>query len=213
MEDGYASYSNNGPCVDIHAPGSEIVAGYVVTGHTNAAAVLSGTSMATPHVAGAALQMLQLHPTMRPDDVKRALLCMASTNIIHGLDAYTPNRLLHTGEALSFNENVRLLNGQIRRPAVPVRHGQANFSGFEYSSVGNAEAVSPSYVAPDATTCLAPMSSEHWHGASRGSDPAVADRVMGMEDVPRSRSGSSSSTGQPGVGSDAASPKGVLQPQ
>ena len=213
MEDGYASYSNNGPCVDIHAPGSEIVAGYVVTGHTNAAAVLSGTSMATPHVAGAALQMLQLHPTMRPDDVKRSLLCMASTNVIHGLDAYTPNRLLHTGEALSFNENVRLLNGQIRRPAVPVRHGQANFSGFEYTSVGNAEAVSPSYVAPDATTCLAPMSSEHWHGASRGSDPAVADRVMGMEDVPRRRSGSSSSTGQPGVGSDAASPKGVLQPQ
>jgi len=180
MTDGYASYSNHGPCVDIFAPGSEITAAYTLQGHRNAAAILSGTSMATPHVAGAALQLLQQFPQMKSDDVKRALLCMATTNVIHGLDAYTPNRLLHTGRPLENGENVRLLSRQIRDPAVPVRtiaHSKANFSAFEYDDIGNARHVAPDRITADATSCLVGDDTPRWHGYALGSEPPEAQRV------------------------------------
>lgn len=52
-----ASFSNYGSCVDIFAPGYYILAGYI--GSVNATARLSGTSMATPHISGLALQFLE----------------------------------------------------------------------------------------------------------------------------------------------------------
>lgn len=180
MTDGYASYSNHGPCVDLFAPGSEITAAYTLQGHRSAAAILSGTSMATPHVAGAALQLLQQFPQMKSDDVKRALMCMATTNVIHGLDAYTPNRLLHTGRPLEVEENVRLLTRQIREPAVPIRtvtQHRANFSGFEYDHIGNARHVSPNRVTPDATACLVGDDTPRWNGYSQGTQPPESARV------------------------------------
>jgi len=59
-----ASWSNYGGCVDIYAPGASIVS----AGHRtdNASAILSGTSMSTPHVSGVAALILQYDRKMTP---------------------------------------------------------------------------------------------------------------------------------------------------
>jgi subtilisin family serine protease len=55
--DALADYSNIGSCVDIAAPGSGVFSSYI--GSNTATATLSGTSMASPHVAGAVARFLQ----------------------------------------------------------------------------------------------------------------------------------------------------------
>ena len=76
--DARASYSNYGSCLDIFAPGSSIKS----TWHTSTTAVntISGTSMATPHVAGVAALYLQSSPTASPIAVRNALVNAATLN-------------------------------------------------------------------------------------------------------------------------------------
>ena len=62
-EDSFASYSCHGPCVDIMAPGTGVLSSSSIS--DTATAVLSGTSMAAPHVAGAAAQ-LRVRVGVRP---------------------------------------------------------------------------------------------------------------------------------------------------
>jgi subtilisin family serine protease len=95
ITDGFAGYSNRGLCVDINAPGSSITSAYI--GSNTATNVLSGTSMASPHVAGAAALYLQGHPTATPAQVGAALISNATTGVITGLPANTTGRLLYTG--------------------------------------------------------------------------------------------------------------------
>ena len=65
--------------------------------------------MATPHVAGAVLQLLQHHPDYKPADVMRALDCMSTKGAVTGAIDGTPDRLLHTGAFLHSNSSVRVL--------------------------------------------------------------------------------------------------------
>ncbi|MGY1638035.1 S8 family peptidase [Geodermatophilus sp. SYSU D00742] len=67
-----ASFSNYGRCVDLFAPGVRVASAW----HTApaATAVLNGTSMATPHVAGVAARYLQDHRTASPAAVGSAVL-------------------------------------------------------------------------------------------------------------------------------------------
>ncbi|TFH46148.1 MAG: hypothetical protein E4G94_03055 [ANME-2 cluster archaeon] len=73
-----ASWSNYGSALDIVAPGVDIFSTYSCVAANNCgiyynAAWMSGTSMATPHVAGVAALILQKHPLYTVDDVKEAL--------------------------------------------------------------------------------------------------------------------------------------------
>jgi subtilisin family serine protease len=70
------SSGNFGPCVDLYAPGASITSTWY-TGNT-ATATLSGSSLATPHVAGAAALVLFDHPTWTPAQVSSYLVTNAT---------------------------------------------------------------------------------------------------------------------------------------
>ncbi|MER7184050.1 S8 family peptidase [Streptomyces hyaluromycini] len=90
--DAKASYSNYGSVLDIFAPGSSITAGYNTS--DTATAVLSGTSMATPHVAGAAAVYLAGHTSATPAQVATALVNGATSNVLTSVGTGSPNKLL-----------------------------------------------------------------------------------------------------------------------
>jgi aqualysin 1 len=92
--DAKASYANYGTCVDIFAPGNSILSAWY-TGDT-AGATSSGTSMASPHVAGVAAQYLALNPTATPAQVASALNSGATLNKVTNAGSGSPNRLLFT---------------------------------------------------------------------------------------------------------------------
>ncbi|MFJ6214258.1 S8 family peptidase [Streptomyces sp. NPDC092296] len=87
-----AEYSNFGPALDLFAPGSDITSDWR-TGDT-ATSTISGTSMAAPHVAGAAAVYLAGHPGATPAQVGQALTAAAATGRLTGIGSGSPNRLL-----------------------------------------------------------------------------------------------------------------------
>ncbi|MFJ5228449.1 S8 family peptidase [Kitasatospora sp. NPDC088391] len=94
-DDSVAWYSNYGPLVDLHAPGSDILSAGIA--YDEDSTVLSGTSMASPHVAGAAALYLADHRTATPAQVAAALTAAATSGSVNGLEPGTPDRLLYTG--------------------------------------------------------------------------------------------------------------------
>ncbi|MGW2402095.1 S8 family serine peptidase [Kitasatospora sp. NPDC001664] len=90
--DARSSFSNYGTRVDLFAPGSNITSSWG-TGDT-ATNTISGTSMATPHVAGAAAVYLSYHTTATPAAVTSALLAAATSNVLTGIGTGSPNKLL-----------------------------------------------------------------------------------------------------------------------
>jgi subtilisin family serine protease len=95
VADGIAPFSNQGSCVDLFAPGESITS--ASSGSDGAIATLSGTSMAAPHVAGAAALFLQLHPTATPKTVADALIGNATPGLFTGLFVGSPNLALYSG--------------------------------------------------------------------------------------------------------------------
>jgi hypothetical protein len=95
IDDAFAGFSNHGSCVDILAPGDAIFSSYIQNDDTYA--VLSGTSMAAPHVAGVAALYLQVKPDATPAEVAQSILSRATPNRISGVPPNTPNLLLYSG--------------------------------------------------------------------------------------------------------------------
>ncbi|MDQ1654623.1 MAG: hypothetical protein QOI35_3823 [Cryptosporangiaceae bacterium] len=89
-----AGFSNFGQCVDIFAPGTNITSASIAG--PDARATLSGTSMAAPHVTGAAALLLGSEPTATPAQVRDQLVANATTGKIQDL-AGSPDALLFTG--------------------------------------------------------------------------------------------------------------------
>jgi subtilisin family serine protease len=92
--DGFASYSNRGSCVDIVAPGTSIQSAW----HTSNTATntISGTSMASPHVAGAVALYFQKFGAMSPVQMDQQLKSRASLNVISSVPSGTANIFLFT---------------------------------------------------------------------------------------------------------------------
>ena len=92
--DARSSFSNYGTCLDIFAPGSSITSAW----HTSDTATntISGTSMASPHVAGAAALFVQQNGSVSPQAVRDGLVNSSTTGVVTNAGTGSPNRLLYT---------------------------------------------------------------------------------------------------------------------
>ena len=92
-------YSNGGTCVNIIAPGQNIIG--ADRSCNTCKKYLTGTSMATPLVAGAAALLLQRNPSLTPSSVRQRLISDSCSNTLNfanlaeNLRSSTPNKLLH----------------------------------------------------------------------------------------------------------------------
>lgn len=106
LSDDRAYFSNWGSCVDIFAPGLNILSTYI--GSDEEIATLSGTSMASPHVAGLLAYFLSLQPDsdseffqakggITPAQLKKRLIAYGSRDILFDVPEDTPNVLIYNG--------------------------------------------------------------------------------------------------------------------
>ncbi|WP_369020283.1 S8 family serine peptidase [Streptomyces californicus] len=93
--DARSSFSNYGAVVDIFAPGSSITSTWNTS--DSATNTISGTSMASPHVAGAAAIYLADNPGSTPAQVSAGLVAAATPNVVTNPGTGSPNRLLYVG--------------------------------------------------------------------------------------------------------------------
>ncbi|MBM7441136.1 S8 family peptidase [Streptomyces sp. HB132] len=96
VDDEQSSFSNFGSVVDIYAPGSDITSAW--NDSDDATNTISGTSMATPHVVGAAAVYLGGHPDATPEEVATALTDGATPDAISNATEGTANKLLKVVE-------------------------------------------------------------------------------------------------------------------
>jgi len=95
-----ATFSSVGTCLSVFAPGQNIASAWI--GNPNAKNVISGTSMASPHVCGAAALILGESPSFTFDQVKASILANATQGILNLNCGFStactrsPNLMLYT---------------------------------------------------------------------------------------------------------------------
>jgi subtilisin family serine protease len=135
-------FSNYGSSVDLFAPGEDVLS--ASNGSNTAREYMSGTSMASPHVAGVVARYLQTHPKSTPAQTAAALVAASTTKAIKDA-AGSPNRLLYaappkasapglaTKVAASKNDKKR--TGTLKWTA-PVNNGGSGITGYRVTRNG-----------------------------------------------------------------------------
>jgi len=89
-----AAFSNYGSCVDLFAPGTNILSSWYTS--PTATAVSNGTSSAAPFVAGVAALYLEKYPGAPPGTVSQTILSRATLDVLGSVGDGSPNRLLYS---------------------------------------------------------------------------------------------------------------------
>jgi subtilisin family serine protease len=89
-----AVFSNYGNCINIWAPGRDVLSA-VATGDTDSKKY-SGTSMACPHVSGAAALLLSASPSLTPEQVLSAVVAAATPDVVKDAKTGSPNLLMYS---------------------------------------------------------------------------------------------------------------------
>ena len=93
--DAKASFANYGSCVDLFAPGVSVTSAWGTS--DSATNTVSGTSMATPHVAGVAATYLETNQAATPAEVASTITSSATQGVVTSAGSGSPNRLLFSG--------------------------------------------------------------------------------------------------------------------
>jgi subtilisin family serine protease len=91
--DARASFSNFGSCLDVFAPGQDVLSAWPGSRY----ALLKGTSMASPYVAGVAALRLQANPTLSPSQVESLIRQSSTKDVLSSIGNRSPNSLLYSG--------------------------------------------------------------------------------------------------------------------
>jgi len=91
--DARSDFSNWGPCVDIFAPGSNIIGAHATSSSNTLYSEMSGTSMAAPHVSGMLAKLWSENPTSSADTIKSLLVRDANLGYITKVGVGSPNKL------------------------------------------------------------------------------------------------------------------------
>jgi subtilisin family serine protease len=125
-----ASFSNWGPCLDLFAPGVNIHSTWLAGSDADN----SGTSMAAPHVVGAAALYLGLNPTATPAQVGAQLTSQATPGLVVDPGTGSPNLLLYTGFMNGSSNAAPVVNAgpdqTITLPAAANLNGSATDDGL-----------------------------------------------------------------------------------
>jgi subtilisin family serine protease len=132
--DAKSSFSNTGSCVDIFAPGSSITSAWKTS--DDATNTINGTSMASPHVAGAAALVLDEDPTADPASVAEAIVGRATGGVLSGVGS-GPNLLLCSLDDCTEESGGVGGPGDVKTTSVSVSvSGRRNKSGQATVTVG-----------------------------------------------------------------------------
>jgi subtilisin family serine protease len=140
--DNRAGYSNFGPCIDVWAPGHSITSTDYLT--NDGSRVMSGTSQASPMVAGVAALYLQNNPAASPATVHNAVRNSSTNNIVTNIDGTSTRRLLSSWLGapppvpghIRIIKEVRLRNGGTASPTV-FNFSASNLGPSSFSLVDN----------------------------------------------------------------------------
>lgn len=145
--DARASYSNFGKCVDLFAPGSGITSAWISSTRTDETNTISGTSMASPHVAGVAALALSANAQATPAMVARFILDNATSGALSSIGNGSVNKLVYS--LASGAPTVTLVRSvKVQALSSTARLGKRSWQAVVRAVVVDADSLSP---VPNAT--------------------------------------------------------------